>query len=477
MSRDMRYTYLFPFEKVPFGARIVLYGAGIMGSEYLQQLIITQYAKVLCFIDKDFNKFAGSSVPVFGIDHLLQIDYDYIVIALRTGTFADDVCRNLKKIGIPETKIVCVLSRPEPEERNIFSLIPSDNMPTFSFSCSSFVVAIRLNSAIGDNIIRKKFVEILLHSFPDLKLDLFSPVAELLLTNLYHEYLENGRIKLIQDNGYLYNQNTSRYVMAISVYDYLQIDYDNLEREKESHPLFYKRMCQFKEYCREQQMGTAVPVYVFFMRALKKKKNCYTVFGNDGVFDISDKNVQIFLDPSYQERFNDLHLSTYVTINYGNAVSSDENSFVAKQWPLEYFHKFVALFKEKYPQITVIQLGGISAAKIEGVNMYVLGQEIELVEYILKNSILHVDIEGGLVHLATQLGTKCVVLFGPTPVEYWGYEQNINITAGNCLNCYGMYSNINKCARDLEKPECMWSITPEMVMEKVEDYLCEQSNK
>ena len=75
------------------------------------------------------------------------------------------------------------------------------------------------------------------------------------------------------------------------------------------------------------------------------------------------------------------------------------------------------------------------------------------------------------MHLATQLGTKCAVLYGPTQVTYVGYPQNINIQAGTCHDCYGLYDNLDRCARGLDEPECMYSITPEYVMENIKKYL------
>ena len=114
------------------------------------------------------------------------------------------------------------------------------------------------------------------------------------------------------------------------------------------------------------------------------------------------------------------------------------------------------------------------AAKMQeellGGDKYILGESFELVTHVLQNSMLHVDIEGGLVHLATQLGTKCVVLFGPTPEFFYGYEENINIKVGDCHDCYGVYLDSNRCARGMEKPECMYNITPEIVMDRVEEY-------
>jgi ADP-heptose:LPS heptosyltransferase len=57
---------------------------------------------------------------------------------------------------------------------------------------------------------------------------------------------------------------------------------------------------------------------------------------------------------------------------------------------------------------------------------------------------MHIDDEGGLVHMATALGTKCAVLFGPTPVGIFGYEQNINICADTCKECFGIVPYCDK---------------------------------
>ena len=108
---------------------------------------------------------------------------------------------------------------------------------------------------------------------------------------------------------------------------------------------------------------------------------------------------------------------------------------------------------------------------LRSLSKYFLGKPFSFVTNVLSNSMLHIDIEGGMVHLASNLGTKCLVLFGPTQMKYYGYENNINIMAGDCHDCCGLYADVNKCARNMEKPECMYSITPEMVTEKIVKYL------
>jgi ADP-heptose:LPS heptosyltransferase len=85
---------------------------------------------------------------------------------------------------------------------------------------------------------------------------------------------------------------------------------------------------------------------------------------------------------------------------------------------------------------------------------------------ILKNALLHLDTEGGLVHLARATGTKSLVLFGPTPVEFYGYDDNINIRAGECRDCWASHPNwLLKCQWGHERPLCMDAINTQMVID------------
>ena len=60
---------------------------------------------------------------------------------------------------------------------------------------------------------------------------------------------------------------------------------------------------------------------------------------------------------------------------------------------------------------------------------------------ILKNSLLHIDIDGACTHISKALGTKSIVLFGPTCAKYLGYPENINITSSLCRDCYHFIDN------------------------------------
>ena len=58
---------------------------------------------------------------------------------------------------------------------------------------------------------------------------------------------------------------------------------------------------------------------------------------------------------------------------------------------------------------------------------------MEEVKALLKNSLLHIDNEGGLVHLRHALcAKKSIVLFGPTSDLFYGYAENENVRSNVC---------------------------------------------
>ncbi|MDR0485594.1 MAG: hypothetical protein LBH29_02575 [Elusimicrobiota bacterium] len=105
--------------------------------------------------------------------------------------------------------------------------------------------------------------------------------------------------------------------------------------------------------------------------------------------------------------------------------------------------------------------GGGNSAIIDTANKTSLNE----LYCILKRSLLHIDIEGGCVHIAKSLGTKSLVLFGITAPELVGYEENINIMSSLCNGCVRYECPL------YEEPVCVNAITPDFVAQKAADYL------
>ncbi len=75
------------------------------------------------------------------------------------------------------------------------------------------------------------------------------------------------------------------------------------------------------------------------------------------------------------------------------------------------------------------------------------------------------------MHIARAVKTPAVILFGPTPVSFFGYNENINIQMGDCRNCW--WSNcfwFTKCPK-FRYSKCMRAIKPRIVFDAITGFL------
>ncbi len=191
-------------------------------------------------------------------------------------------------------------------------------------------------------------------------------------------------------------------------------------------------------------------------------------------FDIASKKVSIPMDKDAKSKWDkNLGNIRYITINYG-ADAMVPGKKQLKLWNKEYYEELIKLIHAADMNIEIVQLGGKDSEKIKGVDRYIFGESIEYAKYVLKGSLCHIDCEGGLVHLATQFGTKCIVIFGPTPKHMYAYEQNINLVNEECNGCMGLHEDwAYECYMGYKMAECINSIRAKRVLEELEKVIHE----
>lgn len=469
---SMKYTYLFPYEKIRQGSRIAIYGAGDVGREYLQQMLMTGYAEVTCFLDRAYDKYPSMVVPVLPPDKVVEIDFDYIVIAMKTAVFCRDLSRYLLNKGVSEEKIIYIGARGECGSLYTEGSADNGEKLEYAYKKAPLSIALKFGPGLGDAVIKKRLFREIVAMAPESKIDIYTPGGAKFIESFYAD--EPNLNCAIDDGGALYAQNHKEYGLSMSIFYMIQIDHIEYGRLKEVNKDFAEQMLLHEIRHKEYGLGLfpTVQNHLHFRRVMYLGKNCYTLYDYTDIFRIKDQKVNIPLRPEYTSEYQGLELGHYITFNYGNGAAGKGNKeIISKQWPKEYFEEFAKLFKEKYPAIKLVQLGDNHTEIIPFVDEAFLGRDLELVKYILRGSLIHIDIEGGLMHLATQLGTKCAVIYGPTQVELFSYPQNINLVSDKCSNCYLLYPEYYRCARGLEKPECMWSVSPARVMSAIEAYL------
>lgn len=464
-------SLLFPFEKVKYDAHIVIYGAGEMGIEYYRQMRLTKYCSVMAFVDRNASDgFLIDGIPVVSVDSINDYIFDYVIVAVKARSWWKRINDDLNQKGIGNEKIV--FGEIREDGFSIKKEICKESMIRGEVRNDSLDIALYITGGYGDCIISKSFVDKLICLCPNSDVDIFtaSSSSEEFIKTLYYNC---PYIRKIKTNVAMEYQNCNKkYDLAITISGsgFVLIDYLNSERLSLYGNTFFQKMLKLKKATDEQEYSANQCIYPIYYQRIYKGQNAYTAFSYDGILDINDSNVRIDLDESVMPTYESLKLKNYITINCGNGTRKGDHA-VAKSWPTERFDKVVEMFKCRFKGYEVIQIGAADAPILHNANRYFLGEDFKLVEYILRNAVFHLDIEGGMVHLATQLGTKCVVLFGQSNEAYYSYETNINIKAGNCHGCAGLYKDINRCARDLDEPECMYSITPELVMKYVDEYM------
>jgi hypothetical protein len=173
------------------------------------------------------------------------------------------------------------------------------------------------------------------------------------------------------------------------------------------------------------------------------------------------------LDAAAPQRFG-LTPGQYITVHNGfdpGFVVTAERA--TKCYP--YFGQVIALLKAQRPDLRFVQLGANTSDRIAEADFDLLGRtSLREASGVLAGALLHIDNEGGLVHLGRCLGVRSAVVFGPTPSNYFGYAGNINIDPVFCGGCWWINQSwMNQCPRDFPTARCMTEQPPVAVADAI----------
>lgn len=96
--------YLFKSDKIPLGAKVVVYGYGNVGKAYVKQINNDGKYNLLGVVDRNADKIKNNMV--YSVESLDKFEFDYIIIANIDKKTADDIQNCLLKSNINGRKIV-----------------------------------------------------------------------------------------------------------------------------------------------------------------------------------------------------------------------------------------------------------------------------------------------------------------------------------------------------------------------------------
>lgn len=335
-------------------------------------------------------------------------------------------------------------------------------------------IAIQLKGGIGDQLIGCNYIKALKDKLNDnnIKIDVYcrqiindlflsnadfintiSPEADFAPSdNLHDIYIRLDRFPVIlnyDDQKIQTNKILYKYVLLVQNF------------MKTHNKVFFTGRSEFDSICN---------IYT-----LIKGQKRFNQMDIDGFLDIKE---QFLYNPKVQETdILDIYKipQKFITIHRG--VDTNRSSDSNKLWPIDSYNKLIQMIKSEFPEITIIQLGVNKqrCPAMNGIDINLVGKtSMADITYLLKQSLLHIDGEGGQVHIRHAInGGKSVVFFGPTSADFYGYSENINLYSNVCPHwCEHIKEKWDEgCIKTNGVPLCMLKISPETAFAKIKSYL------
>lgn len=86
--------------------RIVLYGAGAVGKDYYAQMRLYKNIDITKWVDRNFQEAECEYCDINSPNDILDVGFDYIVVAILNPNLADDIASALEASGISKDKIL-----------------------------------------------------------------------------------------------------------------------------------------------------------------------------------------------------------------------------------------------------------------------------------------------------------------------------------------------------------------------------------
>lgn len=348
------------------------------------------------------------------------------------------------------------------------SILPAKNK--IILDKNTLKLAVYNGGGMGDSIIDVAFLQNLKNILPEKStIDYYAKSARLFETNpALNAVFENTK-----------SLNKDEYDVVLGNHRFFIITKCDAEKVKRLCPKLFE-FCQYQKNLRDNILrGNNDNNCLYSMYAELFEKNRWEQLDLKSITGFN-RNCQLYM-PMQTEAFDvlkrhSLEPKRYISINRG--VDSNLSENCPKLWPLNHYKTLLKLLKKKYPDITLVQIGANDKYGVIGADVNLLGKtSIEETKVLLKNALIHIDVEGGLVHLNHILHGKSCVIFGPTPIQPFKYDENINLKSKGCQSycCWVIADWQKKCLRGFDTPPCMEQTTPKIVFNAIDTFIKNKS--
>jgi ADP-heptose:LPS heptosyltransferase len=141
-----------------------------------------------------------------------------------------------------------------------------------------------------------------------------------------------------------------------------------------------------------------------------------------------------------------------------------------KTWYQERWKKVIEFIIYHAQLDAVFQIGEFRTETMTGCTNLTGTQNLRSACEIVAGSKFHLGIEGFWNHFCKALEIPAVIIFGPTPSSFFGYQEISNIQSEVCSNCWWQKKTwMLECPKgfSINDRPCMNDVTVERVIQKV----------
>ena len=474
---------LFPYDKIKKDSNIIFYGAGDIGYQFAEELQKTKYCNIVCYIDQKYAEKINFPYKVFPPEVLLEIDennYDNILVCIDKKNFWEEIKTKLLSLNVKGDKILFetfkqIINKQKPKYETGNGIEPDVLRIALISICGLGDLLIVIFFALHlRKFLRKCKIVIDIHT----KQNFIGAINTI-------PYIDNCYPfkTYIQADFYNYDSISDNYDVILGFEILAGVLKVNLEKVNKFSNIFFnylENLIKQDELICSFLGGT----YLSYLRAKNYAefcgKNMLEQFNLQDILPYNRNSVTYFEFVEQDFKIlqeNKLEYKKYITICV-TANIAIRNSI--KLWPLSYYKTLIDLIKAKYPHIIIVQIGDSGDSDIlENADINLLRKtNLSEICVLLKNTLVHIGIEGGLIHLIYFLNNTGVLLAGATASDYYFYKSNINMYsdffAKECKkSCIFISENEYPiCIKNMNSTaKCMEMLYPKQVFEKISEYI------
>jgi len=87
--------FMFPYENVPVGSKLVLYGAGMVGKSYYRQIRENHFCNIVLWVDKSYESISNLKYTILNPEMINDTEFDYLLIAILEYREAKEIAKDI----------------------------------------------------------------------------------------------------------------------------------------------------------------------------------------------------------------------------------------------------------------------------------------------------------------------------------------------------------------------------------------------